>query len=171
MHEIQYSIQQCFLGKLLVAVNSKGICAIFLGGDANGLVQQLSEEFPDTKLLENTAQAIQLTEQLIENLQDPTQQAELPLDMQGTAFQQRVWHALKKIPRGSTLSYSDIAKQIGAPKAVRAVARACASNNLAIVIPCHRVVRQDGSISGYRWGVGLKRDLLAKEGVQLRGTA
>jgi len=162
MSVIQYAICECSLGFLLVAMSEQGVCAIIPGDSSAELVSELRHRFPrakisETQLLEDVLAAI------VMHLDDPAQILDFPLDIQGTDFQQHVWQALQKIPVGVTVSYSDIANTINAPKSVRAVANACAANALAIVIPCHRVVKNDGSLSGYRWGVQRKRALLDKE--------
>lgn len=140
-----------------------GICAILLGDDAQRLVQDLQDKFPNAELIGGDAQYEALMAQVVGLIEAPENGLALPLDIRGTAFQQRVWQALRAIPVGETVSYADIARRIGAPKAVRAVAGACAANVLAVAIPCHRVVRNDGALSGYRWGVERKQALLEKE--------
>jgi AraC family transcriptional regulator of adaptative response/methylated-DNA-[protein]-cysteine methyltransferase len=140
-----------------------GICAILLGDDAQRLVQDLQDKFPNAELIGGDAQYEALMAQVVGLIEAPENGLALPLDIRGTAFQQRVWQALRAIPVGETVSYADIARRIGAPKAVRAVAGACAANVLAVAIPCHRVVRNDGAVSGYRWGVERKQALLEKE--------
>lgn len=160
---IHFAIGECSLGAILVAMSQKGICAIALGDNAQQLVYALQDQFPQANLVGNDKQFEQLIAQVVGFVESPQQPLELPLDIQGTLFQQRVWEALKTIPLGSTLSYSELAKKIGCPNATRAVASACAANKLAIVIPCHRVIRQDGALSGYRWGVERKHELLKRE--------
>ena len=140
-----------------------GICAILLGDDAQQLVQDLQDKFPNAELIGGDAQYEALMAQVVGLIEAPENGLALPLDIRGTVFQQRVWRALQAIPVGETVSYADIARRIGAPKAVRAVAGACAANMLAVAIPCHRVVRNDGTLSGYRWGVDRKKALLEKE--------
>lgn len=165
--EIRFAIGESSLGAVLVARSSRGICAILLGDDRRALVRQLRRGFPqaaagaagrggDRDLQKLVARVVDLVEA-------PAVNAQLPLDPRGTGFQQRVWQALMQIPAGTTVSYADIAARIGAPRAARAVALACAANTLAIAIPCHRVVRRDGSLSGYRWGGERKRSLLERE--------
>lgn len=158
-----FSLGQCSLGQLLVAQNAKGICAILLGDDAEYLRADLQQRFPSAALHEDNAQLKKNITQVINAIEQPTANLHLPLDIQGTVFQQRVWDALQKIPAGETRSYTDIARAIGSPKAVRAVAGACAANAIAILIPCHRVVRNDGNLSGYRWGIDRKQQLLQRE--------
>jgi AraC family transcriptional regulator of adaptative response/methylated-DNA-[protein]-cysteine methyltransferase len=161
--EIKFAIGESSLGLVLVAASDKGVCAIFFGDDPDNLAQDLKRQFPRAKLVGGDAAFEALTAQAIALVEDPRVGIDLPLDIRGTAFQHRVWQALRRIPAGSTASYADIAKAIGAPKAVRAVARACATNPIAVAIPCHRVIGSDGSLTGYRGGIARKRALLAKE--------
>lgn len=165
--EIRYAIDKCSLGLILAAWTGQGLCAIFLENSASKLKQELQARFPKTQLIEDNEQSKKYLRKIIQFIENPSLKMDLPLDIQGTAFQQQVWKVLQKIPAGKVMSYTDVAKKIGAPKAFRAVAQACGANKLAILIPCHRVVRQDGSISGYRWGVERKRILLKKEGIAL----
>ena len=160
---IRFAVGECSLGAILVAATDKGVCAIEFGDDPDALVRGLEDRFPKARLLGGDAAFEQLVAKVVGLVEAPAQGLDLPLDIRGTAFQQRVWNAIRAIPAGSTASYREIAKRIGAPKAVRSVAQACASNGLAVAIPCHRVVRTDGSASGYRWGVARKRALLARE--------
>jgi len=161
--DIRFAIGQCSLGSVLVAQSDKGICAITLGDDAEALIRDLQDRFPKANLIGADKGFEQTVAQVIA-LVDQGRALDLPLDIRGTAFQQRVWQALRAIPAGETRSYAEVAEMIGAPAAVRAAAGACAANALAIAIPCHRVVRTDGALSGYRWGVDRKRALLLKEG-------
>jgi AraC family transcriptional regulator of adaptative response/methylated-DNA-[protein]-cysteine methyltransferase len=160
---IQFAVGECSLGSVLVAASAKGICAIFLGDDPNALIQDLHRRFPHANLQSGDRAFETLVSQVVGLVEAPQLGAELPLDIRGTAFQQRVWNALREIPAGTTASYTDIARRVGMAKAVRAVAQACGANPVAIAIPCHRVVRSDGSLSGYRWGVERKRALLKRE--------
>ncbi len=164
---IKFAVSECSLGKnlctILVASSERGVCAIFLGDDVAKLVNDLQDAFPRAELIGADRDYETLVAKVVAFVEMPALGLELPLDIRGTAFQQRVWQALQKTPAGLTVSYSDIAERIGSPKAVRAVAGACAANTLAVAIPCHRVVRNDGAISGYRWGVERKRALLALE--------
>ena len=160
---IHFAIAQCSLGALLVAATDKGVCAIALGDDAEVLLSDLQQRFSQATLVGGEPGFERLVAQVVGLVEAPHAAHELPLDIRGTAFQQRVWQALREIPPGSTASYAEIAGRLGAPKAVRAVAAACAANTLAVAIPCHRVVRSDGALSGYRWGVERKRELLARE--------
>jgi AraC family transcriptional regulator of adaptative response/methylated-DNA-[protein]-cysteine methyltransferase len=160
---IRFGIGQCSLGAILVAATDKGVCCILLGDDPQALVQDLQNRFSGAELLGGDAGFEQWMATVIGFVEAPGLGLDLPLDIRGTAFQQRVWQALREIPPGSTASYSEIAERIGAPKAARAVAGACAANAIAVAIPCHRVVRGDGSLSGYRWGVERKQALLERE--------
>lgn len=160
---IQFALGQCALGALLVARSARGLCAIALGEDPEALLRELQQRFPRAELIGGDAEFERWMAQIAGFVEAPRIGLDLPLDIQGTAFQQRVWQALRKIPPGRTVSYAQIAATIGQPKAVRAVAAACAANPLAVAIPCHRVVRSDGGLSGYRWGVPRKRALLERE--------
>lgn len=161
---IRFAVGQCSLGAVLVASSARGVCAILLGDDPEPLVRDLQARFPKAELIGGDAAYEQLVARVIGAIEAPRTGWDLPLDIRGTAFQQRVWQALRGIPAGCTLSYAELAERLGLPRAVRAVAGACAANALAVAIPCHRVVRRDGSLSGYRWGVERKRDLLEREG-------
>lgn len=160
---IQFAITESSLGHLLIAQSEVGLCALFFGSSPNELKQELQERFPKTNLNEGDASFKDKLSQVISFVENPSGNLDILLDLHGTNFQIQVWKALQKIPAGTTVSYTTIAKKIGSPKAVRAVAKACAANHLAVVIPCHRVVRSDGSISGYRWGVDRKKILLERE--------
>jgi AraC family transcriptional regulator, regulatory protein of adaptative response / methylated-DNA-[protein]-cysteine methyltransferase len=160
---IRFAVGECSLGAILVAATPKGVCAVALGDDPEVLVRALQDRFPKAELIGADAAFEQLVARVVGLVEAPAQSVDLPLDVRGTAFQQRVWRALCDIPPGETASYPEIAKRIGRPKAVRAVASACASNAIAVAIPCHRVVRQDGHLSGYRWGIDRKRALLRRE--------
>jgi len=162
---IQFAVGDCSLGAILVARSAKGICAILLGDDPDALVRDLQDRFPRATFVGGDKAFEKLVASVVGFVEAPAIGLDLPLDVRGTAFQQRVWRALRRIPAGSTASYRDIAARIGAPQAVRAVAQACAANPLAVAIPCHRVVRSDGDLAGYRWGVERKQSLLEKEGV------
>ena len=160
---IAFAIAQTSLGALLVARSVRGVCAISLGDDPDALLRELQDRFPRAELVGGDAGFERVVAQVVGLVEQPGVGHDLPLDVRGTAFQQRVWQALRRIPPGQTASYADIAARIGSPKAVRAVAQACAANTLAVAIPCHRVVRSDGALSGYRWGVERKRELLSRE--------
>ena len=161
--QLRFAIAESSLGAVLVAASERGVCAITLGDDAGALVDAFQSEFENAALNPGDAEFEGWVARAIAMIENPSGGCDLPLDIQGAAFQERVWAALREIPPGETATYSDIAQQIGAPKAARAVANACASNRLAVAIPCHRIVRSDGSISGYRWGVERKRELLRRE--------
>jgi AraC family transcriptional regulator of adaptative response/methylated-DNA-[protein]-cysteine methyltransferase len=161
---IRFAIAQCSLGAILVASTDKGICAILMGDDPDALARDLQDRFPKAELVGAEPEYDRLVAQVIGFVEAPEIGLELPLDVRGTAFQQRVWQALREIPAGRTVTYSELAELVGAPRGARAVAGACAANAIAVAIPCHRVVRNDGSISGYRWGVERKQALLEREG-------
>lgn len=160
---VRFAIGECTLGSILVAHSQRGVCAISLGDDPDALARELQDRFPRADLIGDDHAFADRVARVIGFIEDPRHGLELPLDIRGTAFQQRVWRALRAIPIGETVSYSEIARRIGAPNATRAVAGACARNPLALAIPCHRVVRQDRGLSGYRWGVARKRALLRRE--------
>lgn len=160
---IHYSIGACSFGSIIVAHSEKGICAILIHDDDKPLFADLQSRFPKATLIEDKSDFKHWLEQVIHFVEAPKKGLELPLDIRGTLFQQRVWQLLQNIPLGTTASYTDIATKLGDPKAVRAVARACAANPIALLVPCHRVVRSDGGISGYRWGVENKRMLITRE--------
>jgi AraC family transcriptional regulator, regulatory protein of adaptative response / methylated-DNA-[protein]-cysteine methyltransferase len=162
---IRFAIGECSLGSILVASTERGVCAITLGDDPDELAHDLEQRFPRAQLIGADAAFERLVAQVVGLVEGRIERtaAALPLDIRGTAFQQRVWQALTRIPPGETASYAQIAKAIGAPSATRAVAQACGANALAVAIPCHRVVRTDGKLAGYRWGVERKRQLLERE--------
>ena len=160
---IRYALGESSLGKVLVGQSSRGICAILLGDDADALLSELRGRFPKAELRAAEPDFGAVVNQVIRLVEDPRQDLALPLDIRGTTFQARVWQALRAIPPGTTLSYTQLATQLGQPAAVRAVAGACAANSLAVAVPCHRIVRSDGALSGYRWGVERKRELLRRE--------
>jgi AraC family transcriptional regulator of adaptative response/methylated-DNA-[protein]-cysteine methyltransferase len=161
--EIRFAIGQSSLGAILVASSAKGVVAILIGDDPDHLARDLQDRFPKARLLGGDRDYEAMVASAVGFVEAPARGLDLPLDIRGTAFQQRVWLALRRIPAGTTASYADIAAQIGQPTAVRAVAGACAANNIAVAIPCHRVVRSDGLLSGYAWGVERKRRLLQSE--------
>lgn len=165
---IRFAVGQCSLGAVLVAATGKGICAIELGDDPDALARAFQDRFSKAHLLGDDPQFEQLVARVVGWIDVPEKNWDLPLDVRGTAFQQKVWEALRRIPAGTTASYSEIASKIGLPNAVRAVGRACGANPLAVVIPCHRVRRVDGNLSGYRWGVERKRTLLQRESAQMK---
>lgn len=160
---IEFAIGETSLGAILVARSQRGVCAISLGDDADALLRELQDRFPRAELIGGDEAFETLVAQVVGLIEQPGIGHELPLDVRGTAFQQRVWQALRQIPAGETASYAQVAQRIGSPRSVRAVAQACASNTLAVAIPCHRVVRSDGALSGYRWGVERKQALLERE--------
>jgi AraC family transcriptional regulator of adaptative response/methylated-DNA-[protein]-cysteine methyltransferase len=160
---IRFAVGECSLGAILVAATRKGVCAIQFGDDPDALLRDLQDRFPRARFIGADADFEQLVARVVGLVEAPARDHDLPLDVRGTAFQQRVWQALRAIPAGSTASYAEIAARIGRPKAVRAVAQACAANALAVAIPCHRVVRTDGALSGYRWGIERKRALITRE--------
>ncbi|MBV8833421.1 MAG: methylated-DNA--[protein]-cysteine S-methyltransferase, partial [Acidobacteriaceae bacterium] len=161
--EIRFAVGQTSLGAILVASSRKGVAAILLGDDPDELVRNLQDRFPKAHLIGADSDYEAVIARIVGLIETPGTSLTLPLDVRGTAFQQRVWQALQKIPAGETVSYSEVARRIGSPGAVRAVASACAANRLAVAIPCHRVVRNDGSVSGYAWGIERKRLLLDRE--------
>ena len=162
---IRYALGHCSLGHLLVAATERGVCAVLPGDDPAALRADLGARFPAAKLIESSSALAAQLKRIERHIDDPdpAAAADLALDMHGTAFQQGVWTALRKIPKGKTVSYTDIARNIGAPGSARAVAGACGANAIAVLVPCHRVVRSDGTLSGYRWGTDRKRRLLARE--------
>ena len=160
---IRFAIGECSLGNILVAATDKGVCAITLGDDPDILLHDLEDRFPKARLIGGDKEFEQLVATVIGFVEAPNTGLDLPLDVRGTAFQHQVWRALRDIPVGSTASYAEIAARIGRPKAVRAVAQACGANPVAVAIPCHRVVRTDGALSGYHWGVARKRALIDRE--------
>jgi len=160
---IRFVVAACDLGRALVAATERGVCAILLGDDEDRLVEELAGRFPRASRVPGGAEMADLVTAVVRLVEVPTRPVRLPLDVRGTAFQLRVWEALTRIPAGRTMSYAELAAAVGAPSAARAVARACATNHLAVAIPCHRVIRGDGDLSGYRWGIERKRALLARE--------
>jgi len=161
--EIRFAVGQSSLGAILAASSAKGVVAILLGDEPEPLVRELQDRFCNARLIGGDADYERLVARVVGLVEAPNLGLDLPLDIRGTAFQQRVWQALRAIPPGRTASYAEIAQAIGAPRAVRAVAAACAANNHAVAIPCHRVVKSDGALSGYRWGVQRKRRLIDLE--------
>jgi AraC family transcriptional regulator of adaptative response/methylated-DNA-[protein]-cysteine methyltransferase len=161
---IRFALRPCSLGLALIAVSDRGVCAILLGDDAEALLDELRRRFLKSEITDAGADCRGLVAEALALVEAPSSPANLPLDARGTAFQRRVWEALRAIPPGATASYADIATRIGAPTATRAVASACGANPIAVAIPCHRVLRSDGGLSGYRWGVDRKDALLAREG-------
>ncbi len=160
---IFFALDKCSLGTILVAQSEKGICAVLLGDEPQYLLDDLQQRFPSAELIMGNSAFQTTVMQIMRAVEQPQLKVDLPLDIRGTVFQQQVWKTLRQIPAGETRSYAEIAKAIGSPKAVRAVAGACAANTLAVIIPCHRVVRSDGNLSGYRWGIERKQKLLQTE--------
>jgi AraC family transcriptional regulator of adaptative response/methylated-DNA-[protein]-cysteine methyltransferase len=163
--EIKFAVGQSSLGAILVASSKKGVAAILLGDDPDKLVRNLQDRFPKACLIGADREYEALVARIVGFVEAPHIGLDLPLDVRGTAFQQRVWRALRDLPPGETLCYAEIAQRIGSPRAVRAVADACAANKLAVAIPCHRVVRKDGAPSGYAWGIKRKRALMDREAI------
>jgi AraC family transcriptional regulator of adaptative response/methylated-DNA-[protein]-cysteine methyltransferase len=167
---IRFGVGTSSLGSVLVGVSDNGICAILLGSDPGGVERELRDRFPSAQLVADGEKLGQLVATVVGFVEAPALGLDLVLDVQGTAFQLRVWQALREIPAGSTASYSDVARRIGAPETALEVAQACASNAIAVAIPCHRVVRKSGALSGYRWGVWRKRALLQREAAAVATT-
>ena len=161
--KLNYAIAKTPLGKVLVAATERGVSAVYLGGAEAGLLAELREEYPRAEIAPAAESYQRWVREIVRQIEGHPSSLELPLDVQGTAFQRRVWQELQRIPRGTTRTYTQVAQSLGRPKAVRAVARACATNPVSIVVPCHRVIRGDGSLAGYRWGVSRKEQLLAAE--------
>ena len=164
--DIRFAVGQTTLGSILVGQSKRGICAILLGDDPDALVRDLEDRFPRANLVGGDSSFEELMATIVGLVETPSLGLDLPLDLRGTVFQQRVWQALRTIPSGTRVSYAQIAERMGMPRAVRAVAQACAANALAVAIPCHRVVRTDGNLSGYRWGIDRKQALLSRESVR-----
>lgn len=160
---ISYTIARCPLGRVLVAATERGVSAVYLGDSDEPLEKALAQEYPRAEIKQDSAGIGQWVREIVRHLRGQEPHIDLPLDVRATAFQRRVWEELQRIPYGSTKSYTQVARAIGKPKAIRAVARACATNPVSIVVPCHRVVREDGNLAGYRWGLDLKKTLIAKE--------
>jgi AraC family transcriptional regulator of adaptative response/methylated-DNA-[protein]-cysteine methyltransferase len=160
---IRFAVGECSLGAILVAATARGVCAVLLDDEPETLVRDLERRFPKASLVGGDRDFEAVVARVVALVEDPRTTSELPLDVRGTAFQQRVWSALRAIPVGRTVTYTELAEKIGAKSSVRAVASACASNAIAVAIPCHRVVRRDGDLAGYRWGVERKRSLLERE--------
>lgn len=161
--KIRYTVIDCKLGRLMLAASERGICAVTMGDSDGALISELAKEFPEAKLIRSDLDLVDWATALREHLAGTRPDLDLPLDVLGTAFQQRVWAELRRIPYGQTRTYTQIAEAIGQPSAARAVARACATNPAALVTPCHRVIRGDGTLGGYRWGMPRKQTLLEQE--------
>jgi AraC family transcriptional regulator of adaptative response/methylated-DNA-[protein]-cysteine methyltransferase len=161
--KIRFAVGECSLGSILVAATERGVCAVLLGDDPNELTHDLERRFPQATLIGGDHDFERVVAQMVGLVEDPRRELNLPLDIRGTALQERVWKALRAVPAGGAVTYTELAAKIGAPGAVRAVASACAANPVAVAIPCHRVIRRDGELAGYRWGVERKRALLERE--------
>jgi AraC family transcriptional regulator, regulatory protein of adaptative response / methylated-DNA-[protein]-cysteine methyltransferase len=161
--EIRYSVVKSALGQVLIAGTKRGICAVHFGESAAELESLLQKSFSRARIVEGDAEFKRWVSSVVQSINEADSAKELPLDLRGTVFQQRVWKALREIPKGTTTTYSKLAEKLGTPRAVRAVARACATNQVAVLVPCHRVVRSDGNLAGYRWGLERKRKLLSRE--------
>lgn len=160
---IRYTFGDCLLGQVLIAATNKGICALGVGAESDNLEAWLPEEFPGVELVRDDVGLAGWLDEVRVSLARDVSQADVPLDAVGTAFQHRVWAELRTIPCGETRTYREVASALGAPDSVRAVARACATNPVSLVVPCHRVVGSDGTLKGYRWGIERKRELLSRE--------
>jgi AraC family transcriptional regulator of adaptative response/methylated-DNA-[protein]-cysteine methyltransferase len=164
--KIGYTVAKSPLGKVLVGATERGVSAVYLGDAENALVAELREEYPRAEIAPAKDADQKWVKEIVQRIDGKQPRMELPLDLQATAFQRKVWQELQRIPRGKTRTYSQVAESLGKPKAIRAVARACATNPVSIVVPCHRVIRQDGTLAGYRWGLSRKERLLEKEKTQ-----
>lgn len=161
--QIGYSFAKSPLGKVLVAATERGVSAVYLGDSESALINELREEYPKAQIAPAKDSFQRWVGEIVERIEGKAPRVELPLDLQATAFQRRVWKELQRIPRGRTRTYAQVARSLGQPKAMRAVARACATNPVSIVVPCHRVIREDGALAGYRWGLSRKEQLLERE--------
>jgi len=172
---IRYGLAPCWLGHALIAQSDRGICWLALGDDPLLLEEAFRTAFakasPTLRVANGAGECSRMFDRVVEILENPLESVDVPLDLRGTPFQRMVWDALRRIPPGGTLSYADLAQQVGQPRAVRAVARACGANPVAVLVPCHRVVGSDGSMTGYRWGIEAKRRLLQRESEALVGRA
>jgi AraC family transcriptional regulator of adaptative response/methylated-DNA-[protein]-cysteine methyltransferase len=164
--QIGYTLAKSTLGKVLVAATDRGVSAVYLGDTEKGLVESLRKEYPRADIKAVQGSNSKWLQEVLHRIDGEAPSLELPLDIQATAFQRRVWQELQKIPRGSTRTYTQVARGLGKPRSVRAVARACATNPVSIVVPCHRVIRADGSLAGYRWGLQRKEELLEREAIR-----
>jgi AraC family transcriptional regulator of adaptative response/methylated-DNA-[protein]-cysteine methyltransferase len=162
--EVHYVFRDSSLGLALVAATTRGVRAVLLGTDREELAADLARRVPAAQCIAGGRMAAQIADDVARAIEAPGSVGDFPLDLAGTAFQRQVWHALARIPAGATASYTDLAAELGVPKAVRAVAQACGANSIAVIVPCHRAVRSDGTLAGYRWGVDRKRELLRREG-------
>ncbi len=160
---LEFSTSPSCIGMLLVATGDSGVVAVLIGESGAELLSDLRQRFPNATLVSGGSGIAPVMGAVLKAIEDPSSPSDIALDLRGTAFQQRVWNALRAVPAGETPTYRDIANAIGAPRSVRAVAAACAANPVAVLVPCHRVIRGDGSLAGYRWGLDRKRELLARE--------
>ena len=161
--KIRYTTSKSSLGEVLVAATERGVSAVYLGDTTPKLVEELKQEYPRAEIAAGQGPFSEWVEEIVARVEGRAPRRELPLDLQATAFQRRVWQELQRIPRGATRTYTQVARAVGQPHAVRAVARACATNPVSVVVPCHRVVRSDGELAGYRWGLKRKQTLLERE--------
>ncbi len=161
--EIKYTVANTTLGKVLVAATERGVSAVYLGENEKNLVEELRKEYEKAQIVRAAEGNESWLNEIVRRVEGNAPSVDLPLDVQATAFQRRVWQELQKIPRGTTRTYTQVARSLGKPRSVRAVARACATNPVSIVVPCHRVIRSDGTLAGYRWGLSRKEKLLERE--------
>ena len=161
--KITYTVTDCELGRILVGRTSKGLCSVAFADEDTSLEDNLKKEYPNAEIVKDAEVLKEFVDEILKHLAGENKRLDLPLDIQATAFQMQVWELLRKIPFGETISYSQLAERLGDKKKVRAVAQACAKNRIALVIPCHRVIARDGKLSGYRWGIERKKELLTKE--------
>ncbi len=166
--QISYTIANTSLGKVLVASTERGVSAVYLGENERHLAEELRKEYPKAEIVRTADSHENWMKEIVRRVEGSAPSVELPLDVQATAFQRRVWQELQRIPRGATRTYTQVAKSLGKPRSVRAVARACATNPVSIVVPCHRVIRSDGALAGYRWGLSRKEKLLQREAASAR---
>jgi AraC family transcriptional regulator of adaptative response/methylated-DNA-[protein]-cysteine methyltransferase len=162
--QIGYAIANTSLGKVLVGATDRGVSAVYLGEREGALVEVLRKEYPKAEIVRRTGESEEWLKEIVRRVEGSAPSVDLPLDVQATAFQRRVWQELQRIPRGTTRTYTEVARALDKPRSVRAVARACATNPVSIVVPCHRVIRSDGNLAGYRWGLQRKQKLLEQEG-------
>lgn len=162
--KIRYGLASCSLGQLLLGLSSRGICTLHIGSHVDALLKEMQEKFRKAIWIADPTAILPRLSRVIECIENPTQAVDLSLDLMGTDFQIRVWQALRQIPAGTQVTYQHLAESLGTPRSVRAVGQACASNPIAILVPCHRVVRSDATLGGYRWGISIKQELLRREG-------
>ena len=162
--QIGYAVANTSLGKVLVGATDRGVSVVYLGEREGSLVEALRKEYPKAEIVRASGESEGWLKEIVRRVEGNAPSVDLPLDVQATAFQRRVWQELQKIPRGATRTYTQVARALGKPRSVRAVARACATNPVSILVPCHRVIRSDGNLAGYRWGLQRKQKLLEREG-------